>query len=337
MTGLIKSGVVVMRPSGQPLYRCGIVLLVCLCVLASSATAVTQPSVTGPSEQDTKRVIDYLTSAVPEIAQMARNNPESRLLLMIEQAPDPTATNRLEREYYQVYVGFNIQDGGPGHRSRWATFLVNQARTEILWVNFLTGDSYVPLADWRQYIVPERKSDANDWMCIPFLRAGPIEPTSSIADINRMFGRQNVVRRTVYGPEGAEKFEVTVVYPGSADEILVFWRENIYGVAPERVSIRQEQSRWRTVYGIRPGTSIGELNRINGRPFEFYGFGWDYGGTIEHNWNEGTLSAMRGLSLRLMTNQQLTREYYGDRIIRSDMPALLPGVAKVWRVEVQLQ
>jgi hypothetical protein len=91
------------------------------------------------------------------------------------------------------------------------------------------------------------------------------------------------------------------------------------------------------VYGIRPGTSIAELNRINGRSFDFFGFGWDYGGFITQNWSDGALSAMRGLSLRLMTNQQLTREYSGDRTLRSDMPMLLPDVAKVWRVEVQLQ
>ena len=301
-------------------------------VMTSCCSAAKQPAAA-----ETKLVIEYLTNAVPEIGELARKNPTNRLVLSIEQSPDPTAATRVEREYYQVYVGFDIQDGGPGHRSRWATFLVNQARTEILWVNFLTGDSYVPLADWRQYIAAERKTDTNDWMCIPFLRAGPIESTSTIADIKRMFGQQNVLQRTVYGAEGAEKFEVTVVYPGTTDEILVFWRDNIYGAAPERVSIRQEQSRWRTVHGIRPGTSIEELNRINGRSFDFFGFGWDYGGYIKQNWNDGAMAMMRGISLRLIASRQLAQEYYGDRMLRSDMPALLPDIVKVWRVEVQLQ
>lgn len=312
-------------------------MLLMVCVLATCCVAATRTAIAGPAAEDAKLVIDYLTTVVTEIGDLARKNPANTLVLSVEQMPDPTAATRIEREYYQVYVGFNIQDGGPGHRSRWATFLVNQARTEILWVNFLSGDSYVPLADWRQYIVPERKSDANDWMCIPFLRVGPIEPTSSIADINRMFGRQNVVRRTVYGPEGVEKFAVTVVYPGTADELLVFWRDNIYGSAPERVSIRQAQSRWRTVYGIRQGTSIAELNRINGRPFEFYGFGWDYGGNVIQGWGDGVLASMRGLSLVLAENRQLALEFQGDRTIRSDLPALLPDAVKVWRINLQLQ
>ncbi len=317
------------------LFCCVTMLLVC--VLASCCIAATRTAIAGPVAEEEKIVIDYLTTAVTEIGDLARKNPANTLVLSVEQMPDLTAATRIEREYYQVYVGFNIQDGGPGHRSRWATFLVNKARTEILWVNFLTGDSYVPLADWRQHIVPERKSDANDWMCIPFLRAGPIEPTSSIKDITRIFGAQNVTRRIVYGAEGIEKFDTTVIFAGTDNEIIVFWHENIYGSTPERVSISQEQSRWRTVYGIRPGSSIDELNRINGRPFEFLGFGWDYGGYIRQNWSGGALSVMRGLSLRLMASHQLAREYYGERSLRSDMPALLPDAVKVWRVEVQLQ
>ena len=312
-------------------------MLLLACVLATCCVAATRTAMAVPAAEEAKLVIEYLTTAVPEIGELARKNPANALVLSVEQMPASTAATRVEREYYQVYVGFNIQDGGPGHRSRWATFLVNQARTEILWVNFLTGDSYVPLADWRRYIAPERKSDANDWMCIPCLRAGPIEPTSSIEDINRMFGRHKVVRRTVYGPEGAEKFEVTVVYPGTADEMLVFWRDNIYGSAPERVSIQKEQSRWRTVYGIRTGTSIGELNRINGRPFEFYGFGWDYGGSVIKGWGDGMLASMHGLSVVLAENRQLALEFQGDRTLRSDLPALLPDAVKVRRINLQLQ
>jgi len=315
--------------------RCLVVYLVCIAVAGGSS--LVQAANVGPSEQETRQIIDYLTASVPEIGELARKNPASRLVIAVEQVPDPVAENWLEREYYQVYVGFYIQDGGPGHRSRWSTFLVNQARTEILWVNFLTGDSYVPLADWRKYIFPERKGDANDWICIPFLRIGPIEPTSSLTDITRLFGAQNLTRQTVYGPEGIEKFDVTVIYAGTADEIIVYWHDNSYGSTPERVSLRQEQSRWRTVYAIKQGTTIAELNRINGRPFDFLGFGWDYGGNIMNNWNGGALAAMRGLSLRLGTDRELPREYYGDRVLKSNMPTLLPDAVKVWRVEVQLR
>ena len=72
---------------------------------------------------------------------MARKNPDNRLILSVESAPDPQAAERADREFYRVYVGFYVQDGGPGHRSRWATFLVHREKTDILWANVLADNS----------------------------------------------------------------------------------------------------------------------------------------------------------------------------------------------------
>ena len=214
---------------------------------------------------------------------------------------------------------------------------MNSRNTDILWQNYLVDEAYIPLADWQKYIFPNRKQDENDWMCIPLLRAGPIEPTSSITDLSRIFGARNVSRRVAYGPEGIEKYDVTVVYGGTADEIIVYWQDNIYGARPERVSFRQQQGRWRTIFAIKPGTGIGELNKINGRPFEFLGFGWDYGGNIVHNWSGGALAVVRGLSVKLATSRELPREYYGDRYLRSDLSILQPDAVLVERIDVQLR
>ena len=313
-------------------------LWLCLsCLLMAGTATVGEAAFNPASEQETRRIIDYLTTAAPEIAQMARSNPNNKMVIAIEQTPDPIAANPIDQHYYRVYVGFNVADGGPGHRSRWATFLVNSRYTDILWQNYLVDEAYIPLADWQKYIFPNRKQTENDWMCIPFMRIGPIEPTSSLIDITRMFGAQNLTRQTVYGPEGIEKYDVTVLYGGTADEIIVYWQDNIYGASPDRVSFRHQQGRWRTVNAIKPGTGIAELNRINGRPFDFLGFGWDYGGNIMNNWNGGAMAAMRGLSLRLETDRELPLEYYGDRVLKSDMPTLLPNAVKVWRVEIQLR
>jgi hypothetical protein len=289
------------------------------------------------SEQETRRVIDYLTASAPEIAQMARSNPDNKMVIAIEQTPDPVAANPIERQYYRVYVGFNVEDGGPGHRSRWATFLVNSSYTDILWQNYLVDEAYIPLADWQKYIFPNRKQDENDWICIPLLRVGPIDATSSITDLSRVFGAQNVSRRVAYGPEGIEKYDVTVVYGGTTDEMIVYWQDNLYGARPERVSFRHPQGRWRTIFSIKPGTGIAELNRINGRPFEFMGFGWDYGGNIVNNWSGGALAVVRGLTVKLATNRELPREYYGDRYLKSDLPLLQTDAAAVERVDVQLR
>ena len=247
-----------------------------LCWRSQLAEAV----IAHPPVADTGPILDYLTSNVPEIREMARKNPDNRLILSVELVPDLQSTERTDREFYRVYVGSYVQDGGPGHRARWATFLVHRDKTEILWANYLTENSYISLSDWRQYIHANPTEGVNDWVCLPFLRAGPIHPSSSIDDLVKVFGEANIQRRTVYGPEGAEKFSASVIFPDTANELIVFWQDDQYGTLPSSVSIRKQGSAWKTVQGIQIGTTLAELNEINKRPFSFFGFGWDYGGSI---------------------------------------------------------
>ncbi len=298
--------------------------------LASAATPTAEVA-------PTTQILEYLLAEAPEIQAIARKNPANRLVLSVESAPNTQAAERVDREFYRVYVGFNIQDGGPGHQSRWATFLVHQERTEILWANYLNPNSYVPLSDWRKYINESPVAGVNDWMCIPFLRVGPIEPHSSIDDLIRIFGSDNVLKKTVYGAEGTEKFEASLIFPGTPNELIVFWQDNKYGTVPSAVSIRRQGSEWKTVQGIQIGTSLAELNTINGRPFSFYGFGWDYGGSIPMQWNGGRMAAVKGLFLVLREIRDLPRQYYGDKILNSDMEELLPDAARVRRIDIQLR
>lgn len=290
-----------------------------------------------PLAAETSSILDYLITNVPEIQEMARKNPANRLVMSIEAVPDPRAAERMEREFYRIYVGFNVQGGGSGHQSRWATFLVNKDKTEILWANYLTTNSYVPLSDWRKYVNVPPAPGVNDWMCIPFLRVGPIRPSSSIDDLVRLFGLENVRQQTVYGAEGTEKYEASVIFPETPNQLIVFWKDNQYGIVPSSVSIRQQGSAWKTVQGIQIGTTLAELNAINGRPFSFFGFGWDYGGSVHVQWNGGTMASVRGLFLVLRETRDLPRQYYGDRKLSSDMEELLPDAAEIRRIDVKLR
>lgn len=55
------------------------------------------------------------------------------------------------------------------------------------------------------------------------------------------------------------------------------------------IHIRDPQSNWSGPLGIRMGSTSLELERINGKPFRFLGFDWDYGGFVS-DWTQGTLS-----------------------------------------------
>lgn len=293
-------------------------------------------SAAGLGAAETQAVMDRLVAKVPEIGEMARKNPADKIVMQIEASPDAANAERTERDYYRIYVGFYVQDGGPGHRSRWATFLMHRSRDEILWVNYLSDNAYIPLEDWRKHIHNHEGSVKNDWRCLPFFRVGPIQPHSTVSDLVQMFGAANIERRTIYGAEGTEKFDVTVVFPKTANELLVFWDNNAYGQRPASVSIRKEGSAWKTVFGIGTGTSIAELNRINETPFSFFGFAWDYGGSIDREWGGGKLAAVDGVQLVLRETRELPRGFYGDKSLRSDDATLLPDGARVSRMQILL-
>lgn len=307
-----------------------------LICLGQTGCEITSGQAAGLSDAEMAKVMDRLVAKVPEISEMAKKNPASRLTMQIEAEPTPGGADRMERDYYRIYVGFYVQDGGPGHRSRWATFLLHKDRDEILWADYLSGKAYVPLEDWRQYIHQDVSMRQNDWMCLPFFRVGPIQPDSSAAEIIKMFGAGNVERRTIYGAEGTEKFDVSVVFPGTANELIVFWENNQYGQRPSAVSVRKAGSAWKTVYGIRIGTPLAELNRTNAAVFTFFGFAWDYGGTIERDWGNGKMAAIEGLQVVLQETRELPRIFYGDKILRSDEAGLLPDVVRVSRLHIQL-
>jgi hypothetical protein len=50
------------------------------------------------------------------------------------------------------------------------------------------------------------------------------------------------------------------------------------------------EGNWGTEYGLGLGTTLKELEKMNGKPFQFAGFGWDYGGIV--TWEGGNLDTM---------------------------------------------
>ena len=176
----------------------------------------------------------------------------------------------------------------------------------------------------------------NDWLCLPFERVGPILASAKEEDLLQLFGAEQVQRRTIYVAEGTEKRDVSVIYPYSANEVILFWRDNQYGQRLSRAWVKKEDSSWKTAENITVGTPLAELNRLNGQPFRIVGFGWDYGGYIPVR-QEGTLIQQKGLCLRLAPTRQLPRQYYGDGVkVFSADPELLPDAVRVVSFEVTL-
>jgi hypothetical protein len=110
------------------------------------------------------------------------------------------------------------------------------------------------------------------------------------------------------------------------------WKDPDKKTQPSSAHIEGASSRWKTVHNISLGTSLKELERLNGRPFHLSGFGWDYSGTVM-SWDKGALAAeLDGGHGRLLVRldtpsvaqvpEAEQSQVMGDRDVSSDHPVM---------------
>jgi len=132
---------------------------------------------------------------------------------------------------------------------------------------------------------------AHDWRIVPGERVGPITADVSEADLVDLLGRDVVEPGEIH--MGEDFFEPgAVLYPRDPRRKLeVVWGDTTRRALPTRVTLRGDSSLWHIDGGITLGTSLRELERINGAEFVLLGFEWDYSGTVV-SWEKGALERL---------------------------------------------
>jgi hypothetical protein len=123
---------------------------------------------------------------------------------------------------------------------------------------------------------PAAAQDASDRTFAPGRVGAIVKGKTKPADLARIFGARNVKREMMDEPGGGELHPGANVFPGSPNALTVHFTEN--GKSISYVSVLGPN--WRSKEGLRVGTTAEELERLNGGPFKFYGFGFDYGGQV---------------------------------------------------------
>ncbi|HEX8492125.1 MAG TPA: hypothetical protein VF658_04730 [Pyrinomonadaceae bacterium] len=190
-------------------------------------------------------------------------------------------------------------------------------------------------------------SAQSSYQIVPRVRVGAITSRTSEAALKRIYGRRNVRSTKVSLGEG-EYESGTVIYPNDPNRIIeIVWKDPRRKRFPKRVQLSGEKSVWKTRHGISLGTSLKELERINGKPFVLTGFGWDYEGTIV-SWEGGKLEREferggRVVLLRLsnQTNHGVSGEdagsVAGDRDFPSNNRVMQQINPKVYQIIVEFQ
>lgn len=163
---------------------------------------------------------------------------------------------------------------------------------------------------------------------------GPITSKSTFADLQTLFGPGNVKDERICGPECIDSLDVTKVYAGTPKEIIVHWKDSAYHKEIGLLQSYQEGHPYHTSNGLKAGSTMNDLLRLNGKKITFSGFGWDYGGNII-SYNGGSLDSSR-VHFRLDIKQTDDNSLFGDTEMDSDMPAAKKALDKIFIYELTL-
>jgi hypothetical protein len=182
----------------------------------------------------------------------------------------------------------------------------------------------------------------NQWEFVPGVRVGAITARTSESDLARIFGGEHVERRPLPAPDGGWRLG-TVVLGKTHDALEILWRDSNF-TTPERIIIGGGKTRWRSADGITIGTTLQDLAKLNGRPFQLRGFGREGGGMVV-SWEGGRLGGDYRLGetvlVRLGPDQdfgELTdgerRQILGSGTVSSATPSLAKLGVRVWEIVV---
>ncbi len=135
--------------------------------------------------------------------------------------------------------------------------------------------------------------------------------------LNMKFGETAVKRDSLF-KEGMYEEMITVVNSGKNSELKVHW--NKHGQI-KMIVISHPNSPYRYANGIKLGVSLNSMAALNQKAISFYGFGWDYGGTIS-DLNGGEIQKQYPCfaGVFAVKEKQISSTLLGDKILTSDFP-----------------
>jgi hypothetical protein len=176
---------------------------------------------------------------------------------------------------------------------------------------------------------------------VPQKSAGFVTRESSEKDLRQKYRSGDIDSVRVELGEG-ETTPGTVLYPSdSLRRLEIIWRDTLARAGPSRLIIRGARSRWQLPRGISLGTTLQELEGINGKPFKLAGFGWDYSGVVT-DWRGGILdSTLNGVKVYLdpgpVQYKSAYSEVLGDRDYSSALPAMQQLLPRIYQIFVDFE
>lgn len=159
----------------------------------------------------------------------------------------------------------------------------------------------------------------------------------------KTFGPENVVYKKIDAPQGSTGMATIIFERDRERRILIEWRDEEKRARPIYIGI-DGSSKWVAPLGIKIGSLIAEVEKLNGKPFRLNGFGWDLGGAARFGSQDGKLGNLPGGCHLGLTFEPTAeglplggkyRTLNGNHDLRSDLPLLRevkPAVVEIFIV-----
>lgn len=156
---------------------------------------------------------------------------------------------------------------------------------------------------------------------------GLITKKTKIADLQAIYGVANVKDERICGPECADSIDVTKIYADQRNEFIVYWKDSLYHTSIAFIEAYLPDGPYHTASGLKIGSTLQDLLKLNGKQIIFAGFDWDYGGYIQ-DYGMGALQNSP-VGFRLEMTGDGGTELSGDSEFTTEMPEVKRNLDKI--------
>lgn len=163
---------------------------------------------------------------------------------------------------------------------------------------------------------------------------GKISRSTTLANLENIFGKSNIQDTINYGDEGMDSFMVTKIYSNTPKELIIDWQKNKFHSSISRVDLNQENAPYYTIDSLKIGSKLEMLLKANGKKINFSGTSWDYGGFIS-SYNGGKYNKSN-INFRLASAEDASEKIMGDHELNKDMPLVKNNIKKIYISNISL-
>lgn len=177
----------------------------------------------------------------------------------------------------------------------------------------------------------EKAKNLNNFNIVPGESVGIVKVGMKVEELKNIIGKEFVQEGKIMMGEGTE-VDGVFIFKGTSLEI----EATVNKSKIEQIILTKPGAPYHTEDNIKVGTALETLVKINQKPIDFYGFGWDYAGTID-TYNGGNLSKFNDkLFIVLGEPNDLTNldDFIGDFIKSTKDKRILNKGCKVVEIRI---